>query len=111
MIIQAEKSNIYFQKLWKIYSKQIIIRDVVEIKTYQLKPQTLKQRKFCHSQLALVDLSFTTLLTSQINSVAFYSEREKSDKFISESTISAWGSFTLRKSTTRFYFPFEGSHT
>ena len=39
--------------------------------------------------LVVVDLGFTTLLTSQIISVAFYSEREKSDKFCSEAVISA----------------------
>ena len=41
-------------------------------------------------------------------------EREKSDKFCSEALISAWGSFTCGKSTTRdpwMYFPSEGSHT
>ena len=43
--------------------------------------------------------SFTTLLTSQIISVAFYSEREKSDKFCSEALISARGSLSCRKST------------
>ena len=37
------------------------------------------------------------LLTSQVISVAFYSEREKSYKFCSEDLISAWGSFTCRK--------------
>ena len=60
------------------------------------------------------DLSFTTLLTSQVISVAFYSEIKKSDKFCSEALISAWGSFTCRKSTTRvprLYFTSEGSHT
>ena len=54
------------------------------------------------------------LLTSQVISVAFYSEREMSDKFCSEVLISAWGSFTCRKYTTRdprLYFPSEGSHT
>ena len=53
-------------------------------------------------------------LKSQVTSVAFYSEREKSDKFCSEALISDWGSFTCRKYTTRdlrLYFPFEGSHT
>ena len=35
------------------------------------------------------ELGFTTLLTSQVISVAFYSEREKSDKFCSETLISA----------------------
>ena len=55
-------------------------------------------------------LGFTTLLTSQVINVAFYSEREKYDKFCSEVLISAWGSFTCRKSTTRdqwLYFPSE----
>ena len=58
-------------------------------------------------------LGFTTLLTSQVISVAFHSERETSDKFCSAALISAWGSFTCCKSTTRnprFYFPSEESH-
>ena len=53
-------------------------------------------------------------LTSQVIGIAFYSEREKSDKFSSEVLISAWGSFTCRKCTTRdprLYCPSEGSHT
>ena len=53
-------------------------------------------------------------LTSQVTSVAFYIEREKSDKFSSMALISVWGSFTCCKSTTRdqrFYFPPEGSHS
>ena len=33
--------------------------------------------------IILVVLGFTTLLTSQVISVAFYKEREKSDKFCS----------------------------
>ena len=37
----------------------------------------------------VLDLGFTTLLTSQVISVAFYSEREKSDNFCSEALISA----------------------
>ena len=41
-----------------------------------------------------------TLLTSQVISIAFYSDREIADKFCSEVLISAWGSFTRRKSTT-----------
>ena len=63
--------------------------------------------------VVVVDLCFTTLLTSQVIIVAFYSEREKSDKFCSEALISAWGSFTCHKCTTRdprLYFPSEGSH-
>ena len=64
--------------------------------------------------LVVVDLDFTMLVTSQVISIAFYVEREKSDKFCSEALISASGSFTCRKSTTRdsrLYFPSEGSHT
>ena len=38
--------------------------------------------------VAAVVLGFTTLLTSQVISVAFYSEREKSDRFCSEAVIS-----------------------
>ena len=63
--------------------------------------------------VVVVVLGFTTLLTSQVISVAFYSKREKSDKFFLEALISALGSFTCRKSTTRdpwLYFPSEGSH-
>ena len=47
---------------------------------------------------------FTSLLTSRVISVAFYSEREKSNKFCSESLFSAWGSFTCRKSTALLPF-------
>ena len=51
--------------------------------------------------------------TSQVISVAFYIECEKSDKFCSEALISGWGSFTCRKFTIRdqrLYFSSEGSH-
>ena len=54
------------------------------------------------------DLGFTKLLTCLVINVAFYSQREKADKFCSEALISA------RKSTTRdprIYFPSQGSHT
>ena len=54
------------------------------------------------------------LLTYQVISVTFCSEREKSEKFCSEALISAWGSFACCKSTTRDpwpYFPSKGSHT
>ena len=67
-----------------------------------------------NQQKLLVDLGFTTRLTSQVISVAFYSEHEKSDKFCSEALILASGSFTCHKSTSqdpRLYFPSEGSHT
>ena len=52
-------------------------------------------------------------LTSYV-SVASDKEREKSDKFCSVALISAWGSFTCRKFTTRdprLSFPSEGSNT
>ena len=39
--------------------------------------------------VVVVDLGFTKLLTSQVISVTFYSELEKSDKFCSEALISA----------------------
>ena len=58
--------------------------------------------------IVVVDLGFMILLTSQINSVAFYSEHEKSDKFCWEALILAWGSFMCHKSTKqdpRHYFP------
>ena len=69
---------------------------------------------FIKDQIVLVDLGFTTLVTSQLISAAFYREREKSEKFCSEARISAWDSFRRRKSKTgdpRLYFPSEGSHT
>ena len=66
----------------------------------------------------VVDFDFTTLLTSQVNNVAFYInfyiEREKSEKFCSEALISAWGSFAGRKYTKRdpgLYFPSAWSYT
>ena len=62
----------------------------------------------------VVVLGFTTLLTSQVICVAFYNEREKSDKFCSVALISAWGSFMFSKSTTReprLYLPSERSHS
>ena len=65
-------------------------------------------------RVVVVDLGFTTLLTSQVISVTFYSEHEKSDKFCSEAVILAWGSLTCRKSMTQdpqLYCPSEGSHT
>ena len=88
-------------------------RKETQLKSYE------KSREFIAAfvrpwNVVLVVLDFTTLLTSQVISVAFYNEREKSDKFSSEALISAWGYFTCRKSTTRdlrLYFPSEGNHT
>ena len=64
--------------------------------------------------VVVVYLGFTILLTFQVIRVAFYSERGKSDKFCSEALISALGSFSCRKSTTRnarIYFHSKGSRT
>ena len=63
--------------------------------------------------VVVVVLGFKMLLTSQVISVTFYSEHEKTDKFCSEALISACSSFICRKSTTGdpwLYFPSEGSH-
>ena len=63
--------------------------------------------------IEVVDLGFTTLLTYQVISVAFYNEREKSDTFSSRALISAWDSFTCRKSTIRdprLYYISKGNH-
>ena len=54
--------------------------------------------------VVVVDLGFTSFLTSQVISVAFYSEREKSDKFCSEALSSV-------TRDPQLYFPSEGSHT
>ena len=59
-------------------------------------------------------LGFMTLFNILGHCITYNIEREKSDKFCSEALISAWGSFTCRKSTTqdpRLCFPSEGSHT
>ena len=71
-------------------------------------------QSFASRLVVVVVLGFTTLLTSEVISVAFYSEREMSGKFCSEALISASGSFTCRKSTRRdprLYFPSDGSHS
>ena len=69
-----------------------------------------------HRPLGIHNCCFWVLqhfLTSYVISVASDIEREKSDKFCSEALISAWGSFTCRKYTTRdsrLHLPSEGSH-
>ena len=53
-------------------------------------------------------------LTSQVISVTFYIEHEKSEKFCSEALTSAWYSSICHKFKTRdqrLYFPFDGSRT
>ena len=68
-------------------------------------------RKGCPTCIVVVDSGFMMLLTSQVISITFYSEHEKCSKFCSDALISAWGSFTCLKSTTRnprLYFPSEG---
>ena len=60
--------------------------------------------------VGLLVLDFTTLLISQVISVTYYSEHEKSDKFCSESLISSWGSLhdinlgTMRFCKLRWFF-------
>ena len=71
---------------------------VTETRTRDPSGERLQQK------FVVVDLGFTTLLTSQVISVAFYSEREKSDKFCSQTLISAWGSFPCRKPTALLPF-------
>ena len=63
---------------------------------------------------AVVVVGFYDAFQHLRSSASLPTEREKSDKFCSEALISAWGSFTCRKCTTRhprLYFPSEGSHT
>ena len=45
--------------------------------------------KFRSYGIVVVNLGFMTLVTSQVISIAFYSEREKSNKVSSEALISA----------------------
>ena len=45
--------------------------------------------KYKRFSVVVVVLDFTMHLTSQVISIAFYSEREKSDKFCSEALIAA----------------------
>ena len=56
-------------------------------------PATISIPPFLHTRIihieVVVDWGFTTHLTSQAICVAFYSEREKSDKFCSEAVISS----------------------
>ena len=61
----------------------------------------------------LLSLGFTKLFNI-LGHQRRFQRLEKSDKFCPEALISASGSFTCRKSTTRdprLYFPSEGSHT
>ena len=51
----------------------------------------LRTMFFNSGTVVVVDWGFTTLLTSQVISVAFYSERVKDDKFGLQALISAWG--------------------
>ena len=116
----AEQNNCYIY----IYNGQnlLIVESTLKIITQVLK---FLQKFVCmhmnRDHLSGIELKvlcssrfgFYDLLISQVISVAFYSEREKSEKFCSEALISAWGSFTYRKSTTRdpqLYSPSEGSH-
>ena len=77
---------------------------------------TLKEKNaILYMFIKLLLLGFTTHLNILGHQRRFRQiERCKADKFCSEALISAWGSFTCRKSTTRdtrLYFPSIGSHT
>ena len=104
---------IYLSFLWlSVWSQNILIISNFNLETSVT--QNNSQFLHLHCLLELVDLSFTMLSTSQVISVASYSERGNCDKFGSEALFSDWGSFTCRKSTTRdpwLYFASEGSHT
>ena len=52
--------------------------------------------------VVVVVLGFTTLLTSQVTSVAFYSEREKSDKFLLRGSKALLRAVNLRHGTHGF---------
>ena len=97
---------------WKTYAGEL--PDAMDVNKMALQLIFIMTYETISTLAVVVDLGFTTLLTFQVISIAFYSERKKSDKFCSEALISAWGSFTCRKSTTRnpwLYFLSEGSHT
>ena len=96
---ESKPSSVYFAWLYFIYSLDLSNIHIVAVAAAAAAAVVA---------VVVVSLGFTTLLTSQVISVAFYIEREKSDKFCSEAVISASGSFTCRKSTTgdqRLYFP------
>ena len=75
-----------------------------------------EKKKSCQPPIFCCSWVLRRSLTSQVISVVFYIEREKSDKFCSEALISAWGFFYVpwiydAGPTQRLYSPFEGSRT
>ena len=69
-----------------------LIKTITKLPTFiilHLRSETVAVHTRINMVLVVVDLGLTTLLTSQVISIAFYSEREKSDKFFSEALISA----------------------
>ena len=103
---------------WKSRICSIKNLPILTVEIFKIQQSSvLASFKFCKLKFHSIRCCCWVLrrsLTSQIISVAFYIESEKSDKFCSEAPISAWGSFTWRKFTIRdqrLYFPSEGSHT
>ena len=69
---------------------------------------------WCWRERRRLLLGFTTLFNILDHQRRLRHRAWKSDKFCSGALISAWGSFTCRKSTTwdpRLYFPSEGIHS
>ena len=74
------------------YNFCVLFLKPVRLQNSQLLPQHTSNNDVEQSDIpseVIVDLGFKTLLTSQVISIAFYSEREKSDKFCSEAVIPA----------------------
>ena len=106
---------IYFLCFCFLYS-YFVIRKWVQCESLDMITVlfSLSNHSYKRGSSRIVDLGSTKPLTSQVISVTFYNERKKSDKLCSEALISAWVSFTCRKSTTRdprLYFPAKENHT
>ena len=71
-----------------IERRSTLIYSLQQFPYFNTKGMTRKSIFQWVNVVVVVDLGFTTLLTSQVISVAFYIEREKSDKFCSEALIS-----------------------
>ena len=81
-IVAAIEDEDFYSSSRRLWSAYMIID---KVSSSQFKSRFWPNWLVSSSALVLVvDLGFTTLLTSQVISVAFYCEREKSDKFSSE---------------------------
>ena len=91
---------------WKFYENIDLY-----LQTFSLKICIFMWNKISYlSSWLLLLLGFTTLFNILAHQHRFRHREWKSDKFCSEALISAWGSLTCRKSTTRdprLYFPSE----